>query len=93
MVITVFVIVVPTEGEKFTEFYILGENRTAANYPAMNIVGQNYSMFVGIGNHEYRDISYTIETWMMRTEFDNVTNTSRIMAMDPNDRSVTFPDP
>ena len=86
MVITVFVIVVPTEGEKFTEFYILGENRTAANYPAMNIVGQNYSMFVGIGNHENRDTSYTIETWMMRTEFDNVTNTSRIMAMDPNDR-------
>ena len=33
-----------------------------------------------------RDTSYTIETWMIRTEFNNVTNTSRIMAMDPNDR-------
>ena len=86
MVITVFVISVPREGEKFTEFYILGENRTAANYPALSIVGQNYSMFVGIGNHEYRDTSYTIETWLMRTEFDNVTNTSLITAMDPNDR-------
>ena len=49
MVITVFVIVVPTEGEKFTEFYILVNQPDAANYPAMNIVGQNYSMFVGIG--------------------------------------------
>jgi uncharacterized membrane protein len=86
ILVTVFVISVPREGEKFTEFYVLGKNRTAANYPALSIVGQNYSMFVGIGNHEYRDTSYTIETWLMRTEFDNVTNTSLITAMDPNDR-------
>jgi uncharacterized membrane protein len=43
-------------------------------------------MYIGIGNHENRDMAYTIETWLLQTEFDNVTNTSHIMAMDPNDR-------
>ena len=74
------------EGETFTEFFILGENRTAASYPAEIIQGQDYSMYVGVGNHEYRHVNYTIETWMLLTEFDNVTNSSRILTMDPNDR-------
>ena len=86
---TLCVIFFPQEGERFTEFFILGENRTAANYPDAIRPGQNYPMYIGIGNHEYRDTSYTIETWLLRTEFNNVTNTSHIIAMDPNDR-VSF---
>ena len=83
---TIYVITVPKEREQFTEFFILGENQTAANYPDMIMIGQNYPLFVSVGNHEFRDIDYTIETWMIRAEFDNVTNSSTIMAMDPNDR-------
>jgi uncharacterized membrane protein len=85
IITTVYVIVAPKEGERFTEFFILGENRTATNYPDLIIAGQNYPMFIGVGNYEYRKINYTIETWMVHTEFDNVTNISRIIAMDPND--------
>jgi uncharacterized membrane protein len=80
------VITVPREGDGYTEFFILGENRTATNYPALNIAGQNYPMYVGVRNHENRQMTYTIETWMMHTEFNNMTNTSTIIAMDPNDR-------
>ena len=29
---TIYVIAVPKEGERFTEFFILGENRTATDY-------------------------------------------------------------
>lgn len=86
ILITLYVILVPNQGERFTEFYILGENRTAADYPDLTLPGQNQSMYVGIGNHEYQDITYTVETWMLRTEFDNVTNTSRIKVMEPNAR-------
>jgi len=86
IITTVYVITVPREGERFTEFFILGENRTAADYPDNIIVGQNYPLYVSVGNHEYRNITYTIETWMIRTEFDNVTNSSYIMAMDPIDQ-------
>ena len=85
---TVYVIAVPKEGERFTEFFILGENKLAANYPELIIAGQNYPMFIGVGNHEYRNINYRIETWILRTEFDNVTNTSTILVMDPGERLV-----
>jgi uncharacterized membrane protein len=84
---TVYVIVVPKEGaERFSEFYILGKNQTAADYPDMILPAENYPMYIGVGNHEYRTITYTIETWALRTEFDNVTNSSTIMEMDPSDR-------
>ena len=79
-------ITVTKEREQVTEFFILSENRTAANYPDMIILGKTYPGYVSVGNHEYRNITYTIKTWMMRTEFDNVTNSSSIMAMNPNDR-------
>ena len=85
---TVYVIAVPKEGERFTEFFILNENRTAAEYPGLIIAGQNYPMFIGVGNHEHRNMNYTIETWIMRVEFDNVTNTSTILVMDPGERLV-----
>ena len=86
IITTVYVIAAPKEGERFTEFFILGENRTATDYPDLIIVGHNYPMYIGVGNYEYRNIYYTIETWILRTEFDTVTNTTSVMAMDPIDR-------
>ena len=86
VLVTVYVIAVPKEGEQFTEFFILGQNQTAALYPDRISVGQNYPMYVGIGNHEYRNTDYTIETWLTRTQFDNATNTSHLITMDPSDR-------
>ncbi len=83
---TIYVIAVPKEGEQFTEFFILGENRTATEYPDQINPGQDYPLYVGVANHEYRKTDYTIETWLTRTEFDPVTNTSHLIAMDPGDR-------
>ncbi len=37
---TVYVIVTPKEGEKFTEFYVLGPNGTASDYPTNLKVGE-----------------------------------------------------
>ena len=54
MTATVYVIVVPKEGaERFSEFYILGKNQTAADYPDIILPGENYPMYIGVGNHEY----------------------------------------
>jgi uncharacterized membrane protein len=83
--VTVYVMVIPREGERFTEFYILGENRMAADFPDYINVGQNYPMYIGVKNHENRDVTYKIETWNLRTESDTLTNTSRVIAMDPAD--------
>jgi uncharacterized membrane protein len=79
-------IVFPKEGERFTEFYILDKKQMAAEYPELIIIGQNYPLFIGVGNHEYLNTTYTIETWNLYSEFNNVTNTSSIIIMNPGDR-------
>jgi uncharacterized membrane protein len=38
-------------GEQFSELYLLGPENTAANYPFNVAVGENYSVYVGVGNH------------------------------------------
>jgi uncharacterized membrane protein len=83
---TGYVIVFPQEGERFSELYILGENRTADDYPASLVAGHNYPMYIGVGNYEHRNITYTVETWMTREEFDNRNNLSSVKAMDLTDR-------
>jgi hypothetical protein len=38
-------------GEKFSELYVLGPERMAEDYPFNVMEGQNYSVYVGVGNH------------------------------------------
>jgi uncharacterized membrane protein len=83
VITSVYVIAVPKQGERFTEFFILGEGQRAADYPDQIEVGQEYPLYIGVGNQEYRNVTYTIETWGMVMEFDNATTTTRIVAMDP----------
>jgi len=83
---TGYVIVFPQEGERFSEFYILGENRTADYYPTFIVAGHNYPMYTGVGNYEHRNINYTIETWITQEEFDYRNNLSSVKAMDLNNR-------
>jgi uncharacterized membrane protein len=85
---TVFVIVVPKEGEKFTEFFILGENQKAADYPTTLLTGQTGTLYIGIGNHEYRPINYTVETYFVTMSFDEKTNTTTLSSMKPVDRFI-----
>ncbi len=56
-----YVIGVPKEREHFTEFYILGANGTAGNYPTEFVKGENGTVIVGIVNHEYGPVDYTME--------------------------------
>ena len=51
-------------GEKFTEFYILGPNGKAENYPTELKVGEEGDVIVGIVNHEQEKVSYTVEIWI-----------------------------
>ena len=38
------------DGEQFSELYLLGPDHTATNYPFNIAVGQNYSVYVDVGN-------------------------------------------
>jgi uncharacterized membrane protein len=55
-----FVVMVPKQGEKFTEFYILGPEGKADKYPTKFTLGDQKPLIVGIVNHEYRNVSYDL---------------------------------
>lgn len=86
--VTIFVIAVPKDGERFTEFYILGEKQMAADYPSKIFTGQDYPMYIGIGNHEYQNISYTLETYLVNMKFNPDDASSSVIKMDPLDTIV-----
>lgn len=56
-----YIIVSPKEGEHFTEFYILGPKGMADNYHTQYRLGESRAVFVGIVNHEYKPVNYTME--------------------------------
>lgn len=55
-----YVIAVPKQGEKFTEFYILGPGGMADNYPTRYVLGDQKPVIVGVVNHEYRNVTYDL---------------------------------
>jgi uncharacterized membrane protein len=57
----VYVVITPKEGEHFTEFYILGPEGKADKYPTNYTLGENGTVTVGIVNHEYKPVNYTME--------------------------------
>jgi len=56
-----YVIATPKVAETFTEFYLLGPEGEAANYPEELMVGGEGRVTVGIINHEGREVRYRVE--------------------------------
>lgn len=61
----IYVVITPKTGEQFTEFYILSSEGTAEEYPRYIHVGENADGIIGIVNHEYKTVNYTIEIWLV----------------------------
>jgi len=61
----VYLIVQPKVGDAFTDFYVLTPSGDAANYPQDIPKGQNISLVLGLINHEYTMMNYTIEVWLV----------------------------
>ncbi len=57
----IYVLTSPAMAEKYTEFYILGPEGRAENYPRDLSPGQEASVVVGIANVEYKPVSYRLE--------------------------------
>ena len=58
---TVWVINHPGASERFTEFYILGPDGKADNYPREVVLGTTSSVIVGVVNHEAANATYRID--------------------------------
>lgn len=56
----IYIILNPNPGEKFTEFYILGPDGKAGNYPTNLSAGQTGNVIVGIVNHEQSTTTYNL---------------------------------
>jgi len=56
-----YVITRPRESERFTEFYILGVDGKAENYPQQVMRGETVELIIGIVNHEQEVTSYRID--------------------------------
>lgn len=56
-----YIIVTPKVGETFTEFYILGPEGKATNYPRELKLGESGRVIMGIVNHEDREVTYRVE--------------------------------
>lgn len=72
---TVYIIVKPKEGEKFTEFYILGPDGKASNYPTNLTTGQTGSLIIGVVNHEYATEDYLLVVKVNNNTLKNQTIT------------------
>jgi len=82
IITTFYVISVPKEGERFTEFYILGQNGTASDYPRFLTRGYMEQVIIGIGNHEYQNTTYIVEIWWTNMTFNATTNTTLVNQME-----------
>jgi len=74
-----YVIITPKTGEKFTEFYLLGPSGKATDYPRNLTAGENATVIIGLANHEYTTMNYTIEIWLINqtTEYNTTTKTNQ----------------
>lgn len=74
VILLLYVVLIPKQGEYFTEFYILGSEHSASNYPANLTAGENSTIILGITNHERTQIAYSVEVWLSnQTTVFNIT--------------------
>lgn len=83
-----FVITTPKIGERFTEFYILDTSGKAENYPTNLSYKSPGMILVGVVNHEYTQVNYTLQVALER----EVLNETRLV-LNHNEtweRNITF---
>ncbi|MDO5836610.1 MAG: DUF1616 domain-containing protein [Methanobacterium sp.] len=56
-----YIMLNPNEGDNYTEFYLLGTNGKAGNYPTNLTTGETGKLTLGIVNHEYSNTSYLLK--------------------------------
>lgn len=85
VVVTGLMLTFPPQGEHYTEFYLLSEDQTMTNlsYPVFSNDSpiDSFPVVIGVKNHEYRPITYTIEVMEVNRTFDSITNTTVIRDM------------
>ena len=58
--VIVYINVSPPPEDRFTEFFVLGVDGKAEGYPTELVVGEEGWVILGITNHEYQAMSYSV---------------------------------
>ena len=58
--LVIYIINKPSNDDPYTEFYILGDEETASEYPTKIENNKTNNLTIGIINHENNDITYTL---------------------------------
>lgn len=96
-----FVGAVPSDGEAFTESYLLSENSegdlVAEDYPTTFVSGEGQPLYVGLENNEYRAINYEIEVVVQEINANGeIVAQQRLdrvdVALDHSENTVVEPD-
>nr|WP_319372589.1 DUF1616 domain-containing protein [uncultured Methanobacterium sp.] len=56
-----YVMLTPAKSDGFTEFYLLGADGKAGNYPTNLTTGEKGNVTIGVVNHEYSNSTYLIQ--------------------------------
>lgn len=58
----IFIVSLSPPPQKFSEFYLLNQNRTieSSGYPTNLSIGEDATVYIGITNHEYDTVNYSI---------------------------------
>mgnify|MGYP000072886533 CR=1 FL=1 len=86
-------LIAETPEKSFTEFYLLGPNGSASDYPTNLTTGDSGEVTVGVVNNEHQSMTYRIVI-----ELDNRTTTERTIELSQGQRwedelSFTVTDP
>ncbi len=71
--LAVHIINTPRTGERFTQFYVLGSQGMAYDYPDQLQVGEATTIFVGVINNEHQEVDYTLVVGLGR-DLDSMTS-------------------
>lgn len=84
-VVFVYALVSPEQGEKFTEFYILGPQGTADNYNTQLVRGESMDVTLGIINREYVPATYSVVVKLGNETIDTQDRLQQI-TLEPNEK-------
>ena len=67
-----YVMITPKEGEKFTEFYVLGLQGNATDYPSELAFGEKGRVILGVANHEHEAVEYEVKILIAADEVGTI---------------------
>ena len=71
--VLIYAVATPKTGESFTEFYILGLDEQASDYPTELYVGEEASVILGIVNHEHEPVDYRVAIVVDGSTYNEIT--------------------